>query len=347
MEKGWNWRKGVLLIVIVSILILAYQVREVFAVLFAALALAYLLEPLVKFVEAHRFSRSAAIGAVYVVGALLVGGILFWTLPRLNEQIAQLEKLLPAYIQEIEVWFMQLEERAVRFPLPEEVKQLAAQSMAGLQATIAGLFSRWLTSFVDLCSHALDFFLVPVLSFYLLRDKTFLLTQSAKLLPFGWQSELERMWREIDHLLKNYLLGNLTVSILVAAIVTIGLKIIGMDFALISGILVGALNIIPYFGAILGAVPAVLIGLLSSVKQAAAVVVVMIIAQQLESNIITPRIVGEKIGVHPIAVLIGVLVWGKLLGIWGILLAVPATGVFKILLHYLLNQLIPSEARRK
>ena len=153
------------------------------------------------------------------------------------------------------------------------------------------------------------------------------------------------MWREIDHLLKNYLLGNLTVSILVAVIVTLGLKLIGMDFALVCGILVGALNIIPYFGAILGAVPAVLIGLLSSVKQAAAVVVVMVIAQQLESNIITPRIVGEKIGVHPIAVLLGVLVWGKLLGIWGILLAVPATGVLKILLHYLLNQLIPLRPR--
>ena len=347
MDKGWNWRKSVLLIVIIGLLILCYQVREIFAVIFAALALAYLLGPLVKFVEAHRFSRSAAIGVVYLVGALLVGSILFWTLPRLNEQIVQLEKLLPAYIQEIEVWFMQLEERAVRFPLPDEVKQLAAQSMAGVQSAAVSLFSRGLTSFVGLCSHALDFFLVPVLSFYLLRDKEFLLTQAAKLLPFSWQSELERMWREIDHLLKNYLLGNLTVSILVAAIVTLGLKLIGMDFALVCGILVGALNIIPYFGAILGAIPAVLIGLLSSVKQAAAVVVVMIIAQQLESNIITPRIVGEKIGVHPIAVLIGVLVWGKLLGIWGILLAVPATGVIKILLYYLLNQLIPLAGRQK
>ena len=96
MGKGWNWRKGVLLLLIIVVLILGYRVKEIFAVIFAALALAYLLEPLVKFIEAHRFTRTAAIGTVYILGAAIVGGILFWTLPKLNEQIVQLEELLPA-----------------------------------------------------------------------------------------------------------------------------------------------------------------------------------------------------------------------------------------------------------
>ncbi len=347
MENRWTWRKVVLLLLALSFLGLGYAVREVFVVVFAALVLAYLLEPMVKFVEKHRFSRSAAIGLVYLLWAAMIGGIIFWAVPRLSEQIGQLEELIPAYFLQIQTWLEQLEQRATRFQLPEEVRQLMIQSTAGLKDTFVGIISRWVTSLLMLCSHLLDFFLVPVLCFYLLRDKDFLLEQASKVLPIPWQANLEMMWREINHLLKNYLLGNLSVSIIVAAIVTVGLKIIGMDFALVCGLLVGALNIIPYFGAILGAIPAVLIGLLTSVSQAAAVIVVMIIAQQLESNMITPRIVGEKIGVHPIAVLLGVLIWGKLFGIWGILLAVPATGVVKILLHYLLDQLIPPQPRQK
>lgn len=345
MEKIWSWRKGALLMLGLGFGLLGYRVREVFAVIFASLALAYLLEPLVKFIEAHRFSRAAAIGVVYVLLAAVAGGIVFAALPQLSGQIGELQEVIPKYWQEMQIFWAKWQEGSARFHLPEEIRYLVRQSAEQAEALLSGLIGQMMAGIVAFCSHLLDLFLVPVMSFYLLRDKDFLLEQGRKLLPMAWQGRLEMMWREIDHLLKNYLLGSLTVSFIVAGIVTVGLKIIGMDFALLCGLLVGALNIVPYFGAILGAIPAIFLGLRHSLRQAAAVVVVMVIAQQLESNIITPRLLGEKIGVHPLAVLLGVLVWGKLLGIWGILLAVPATGIIKILLYYLLDWLIPLQAR--
>lgn len=346
MKFDGLWRKVLLVLLLLLLIWVGYRVKGVILVVLAAFMLAYILEPIVIFMQAHRFSRTGAIVTVYALLFMAAVAAVLVAIPRIAVQLTELQSILPVYLKQLQQLGQLIQEQAARFHLPQAMYEALQDGIHVLGERMTQSIGRGLESMMRAAGSLLDIFLVPVLSFYLLKDKALLQEQLWRVLPLSWHEDLERLWREIDQLIRHFLLGNVIVSLIVAAIVTVGLSIIGMDFALVCGLLVGALNIVPYFGAVIGAIPAVMLALFTSVKQAAAVIVVMIIAQQLESDVITPKIIGEKIGVHPIAVILGILIWGKLWGIWGVLLAVPATAVVKVLLGFLLEKLIASEGRQ-
>jgi predicted PurR-regulated permease PerM len=160
------------------------------------------------------------------------------------------------------------------------------------------------------------------------------------LIPTRYRSGLVVIAHEVDEVIKKVIRGNLLVAALVAILATVGMMIIGMDFPLLIGILVGITNFIPYFGAIISTVPIILLALLKSKWLALYVLGVMVLIQQIEGNIISPKILGEYIGLHPLVIIFALLAGGSLWGFTGLLIAVPFAAVLKVLLKHVYLHLI-------
>ncbi|MEW6230265.1 MAG: AI-2E family transporter, partial [Bacillota bacterium] len=160
-------------------------------------------------------------------------------------------------------------------------------------------------------------------------------------IPGRWRSEVVGLLIEMDHALGSFIRGQLLVSGIVGVLISLGLSIIGVDFALVIGLLAGIFDIIPYFGPVIGAVPAIALALLKSPVLVIYVVVLFVVVNQIESAIVGPNILGEQIGLHPVAVIFAILAGGHLFGVTGVLLAVPVAAIIKVFLRYLQARLVP------
>lgn len=317
-----------------------YKIRFIFLPIALAFILAYLLEPTVVFFEKHRFNRTAAIGVIYGGLVLLLAAFIFWAQPKLSMQIEALAKLIPQYNVQLQEVFNKFSLAYERFGLPEQIEELIWQQFEQWEDKALSLIAQWFAGFITLVSHFWDIVLVPVLGFYFLKDKDLLQKQLWQLVPVKNRQEIAIMLREMDRILRGFLSGSLLVGFIVAAMVSGGLFFVGMSFPLLFGVIAGMFNIIPYFGAVIGMAPAIAFALFSSVKMAAAVLIVMVLAQQIESNFITPKIIGDKIGVHPAGVIVALLAGGGLFGIWGMLFAVPMVGVAKVFFAFVVDKII-------
>ena len=144
----------------------------------------------------------------------------------------------------------------------------------------------------------------------------------------------------MDNSLGSFIRGQLLISAIVGILIAVGLSIMGVDFALIIGLIAGIFNIVPYFGPIIGAVPAVVFALLKSPLTAVYVVLLFAVVNQVESSIISPNILGEHVGLHPVTVIFSIISGGYLFGILGVILAVPVTSIVKVTLRYVHNKLL-------
>lgn len=189
----------------------------------------------------------------------------------------------------------------------------------------------------NLSGSILNMILGTVVSIYLLKDKDFFIRLWRKtlhlILPMKANAAVTETLSDINRVVSQFLRGQLLDALFIAILSSIGLSIIGLDFAVFLGCFAGLCNIIPYFGPIISAVPAALIGLLTGgLSQALFAILVLIIIQQIDANILYPRVVGSSTGLHPLFILISVTVGGYYAGILGMILAVPTAAIIKVLL---------------
>ncbi len=189
----------------------------------------------------------------------------------------------------------------------------------------------------NLSGSILNMVLGIVVSIYLLKDKDFFLRLWRKMLhlilPMKANAIVSETLSDINIVVSQFVRGQLLDAVFIAILSSIGLSIIGLDFAVFIGCFAGLCNIIPYFGPFISAIPAALIGLLTGgISQALLAILVLIIIQQIDSNILYPRVVGSSTGLHPLFILISVTVGGSYGGIIGMILAVPTAAIIKVLL---------------
>ncbi|MDS9201532.1 AI-2E family transporter, partial [Streptococcus pneumoniae] len=191
--------------------------------------------------------------------------------------------------------------------------------------------------------------LVPFFLIYLLIDHR-------KFVPFisGFFSGQRKLWviktlKDIDHTLRSYIQGQLFVSFLVGLMLLIGYWIIGLEYALLLALIGMATNVIPFLGPYIAVIPAMLIALVQDPIMAVYVAIIMLVAQQIESNFITPNVMGNALDVHPLTVITLILAAGNIAGIWGIILAIPFYAVVKTIVKniYARRQEIRSTATRE
>jgi predicted PurR-regulated permease PerM len=261
-------------------------------------------------------------------------------LPVLETQIGALIKSLPRYIDWItEIFLPGMQARLGVDPSAFDVEKIKAALAAnwkeagGIAAQVVGYATRsgmamigWLAAVV----------LVPVLTFYMLRDWDHFIAAIHDLLPRGVEPTVVQLARESDERLAAFLRGQFIVMLCLGTIYSVGLSIAGLNTAVLVGMLAGVVSFVPYLGVIVGVVTASVAMLFQSqdVMQLIPIAVVFTVGQMLEGMVLTPLLVGDKIGLHPVTVIFAVLAGGQLFGFLGVLLALPVAAVLVVLVRH-------------
>lgn len=321
-------------------LVLAYWLRAVLTPFFFAFLAAYLLNPLVKRLEARGLPRTAAIATLIAASGLaflVVGAILA---PIVRIQVEHLNEQMPLYVERARDWAVPILDRVtwgeperLRLLVDGAVKKLGAIPFKVLQRTTALLWQT-LAGVVGIVVLLLQLLVIPVAAFYLLRDFERLDDLLYSWVPQHYRPSVEERLREIDTILGNFLRGQLTVCAALALLYSVGLALAGTPMGVVIGIVAGLASLVPYLGLLVGLLPALVLTALAHPAWGplAAVVATFAVAQALEGYVITPKIMGDRVGLHPVVIMLALLVGGSLFGFFGLVFAMPAACVLKVLL---------------
>ena len=306
---------------------------------FAAM-LAYLGDPLTDKLETYRLSRTNAVLVVFSVMTLVFGLVLLLLIPLLELQVENFLSNLPAYVAGLnEIVIPWLQRRFHLGLRPVNLTQIVGlikshwEQAGGIAASLmssvshsGGVIAEWL----------MNLLLIPVVTFYLLRDWDSLVGKAHDLLPRRVAPTVSKLAGEVDTVLGAFVRGQFYVMLALGYIYSVGLWMTGLDLALLIGMLAGLVSFVPYLGSIVGIVTACIAALVQfhQLIDLLPVVIVFVVGQSLEGMVLTPMLVGDKIGLHPVAVMFAVLAGGQLCGFLGILLALPVASVIMVLLRH-------------
>lgn len=339
-NKLW-FQAGVGIILTLVIIRLFIEVQGIFDPLFIIAGtifvplllggvLFYLTRPLLYFLEKRKFPKWSGI-LIIVLLIVLVFYLLFAMVgPMVTDQVNSLVDNAPEIIEDIEGYTQYVLDQRERLPasLEEQMNDMSGQIGERI-GDVGGWILSFLTSFI---SGVISLVLVPFFLIYLLIDHQ-------KFVPFvsGFFSGQRKLWiiktmKDIDHTLRSYIQGQLFVSFLVGIMLLIGYWIIGLEYALLLALIGMATNVIPFLGPYIAVIPAMIIALVQDPIMAVYVAIIMLVAQQIESNFITPNVMGNALDVHPLTVITLLLAAGNIAGLWGIILAIPFYAVVKTIM---------------
>ncbi len=300
---------------------------------------AYLGDPLVDRLEAHRFSRTLAVMTVFSGFVLLLLLLVLVLVPLLDDQLSSLFGKLPEYAawvrHHVLPWLRDSLGLRGHFTREGYLQKLLSQygkEAGGLISFLLGSVSRSGLALLELVA---NLFLIPVITFYLLRDWDDIVDSAHSLLPRSVEARVARLARESDEMLASFLRGQMLVMLGLGIIYTTGLWLVGLQFALLIGMLAGLVSFVPYLGLVIG----ILVAGVAAVLQVHGpdllpwVALVFVVGQAIEGVLLTPVLVGDRIGLHPVAVIFAVMAGGQLFGFFGVLLALPVAAVVMVLLR--------------
>lgn len=332
---------GVFLIFILALLILygLYSLRRnILTILFpfvASLIIAYLLNPLLEFICQRKSPRSVGILIIYTTFIVSLFLLSINVIPSLVSEMQKLLVKVPWYTSQIQLFFESMQQDYHRFNLPESFRKVTDANIQQFQEMIINLLEAVTDSVINLFSHVFLLLLIPLLVFYILKDLDNIKRSIYKMIPNKFRGRVRAVAEDIDKTLGAYVRGQLFISVFVASMVYVGLILLGVEFAILLAIINGITNVIPYFGPIIGAVPAFFIALLESPLLALKVILMITIVQQIESHIVAPTVYGRNLGIHPVIVILSLLAGGSFFGFMGLIFAVPVIAVIKVLLKHL------------
>lgn len=316
--------------------------------------LAYMADPVVDRLEQWRVPRTLAVVIVFILIALIVLVVVLVLFPIFQRQILGFVPKIPGYVDWIEKtaapWLQQqfgqdmpkLDVAAIKEQLMKHWQQLG--NWAGI------VLAKIMKSGALLLGWLLSLALIPIVTFYLLRDWDIVVDRIYHLFSPKLQPRVKQFAQETDEVLASFFRGQLLVMLALSLLYSVGLSILGLDLATPIGVMAGMVSFVPYLGFIIGLLSAGAAALMQFQDPTILlwVLVVFMVGQLLESFVLTPRLVGDRIGLHPVAVIFSVMAGGQLFGFFGILLALPVAAVLNVLFRQLLQhyQKKPGTKRR-
>jgi predicted PurR-regulated permease PerM len=332
--KVWHWLTIVLAVILVILFI--YWIRSILIPFILASVLAYILNPIVEYWQEKGFTRTGAIMLTYfLLGAVVLLGVIY-LFPLFWRQLEVLMLSIPAYTNQAQETLQSFYNDYRRIDIPFTIRQEVDLALNRVEAVLTETTGQVINGILSVFSYIFSILIAPVLTYFILRDEGCTARRLLGMLPPKWGTKVVDLWEEIDVQLIRYIKGHLLVAFTVGLLTSTGFFIIGLDFPFLLGIIVGVVDIIPYFGPIIGAVPAFAVGILHSKSQAIGALAVIFIVQQLESNILSPKIIGSSVGLHPVWVIFVLLLGNKIYGVIGMLLAVPVTVTLRVLWKHLI-----------
>ncbi len=341
-------QKWLILVLVIASGYLLYLLAPILTPFLISAFLAYIGDPAVDRLETIKFSRTTAVVFVFLLMLIIGLSFLFVVFPLIEEQIRRLIIRLPQMIDWVQSEFIPWVTQ--RFGLQADTINLDGikQSLTGHWQTLGNVAAKFLTK-VSASGQLILLWvsyllLVPVVTFYLLRDWDIIVAKLRKLIPRRYEFVSVKLVRECDAVLSEFFRGQLLVMFAQGVIYSIGLSIIGLEFSLLIGMAAGLVSFVPYLGAIVGIVVASIAAFMQfhDVIHIVYVLIVFGAGQTLEGVVLSPLLIGDRIGLHPVAVIFAVMAGAQLFGLFGMLIALPAAAVIVVLLRYFYEQYLDS-----
>lgn len=318
-----------------ALLLLLYLLSPILAPFVLAGILAYIANPLVDGLSRYRLPRVLAVTFVLLGLGLIFAGLVFVILPLLIDELGQLAARVPTAIEQLNQYLMPWLSRHLGISLrldTTHLNKLLVGNWDVIQPMLGQIYTSAKIGSMVFLGVVINAVLVPVVTFYLLLDWHGLIGRLAAFIPRRWLGRCQVMAYDIDGVLAQYLRGQISVMLILAVYYSAALWLADIPSALSVGLVSGLLVFIPYLGFATGFSLALLIAAIqfTGLSPIIAVLIIYGIGQLLESFLLTPYLVGERIGLHPLAVIFGLLAFGQLLGFFGILLALPLLAILAV-----------------
>lgn len=317
---------------------LLYLLAPVLTPFVAAALLAYIGDPLADRLQRHRFPRTIAVVSVFLLTFLFLGLLLLLIVPMIRTQVSALMEVLPGIISQAEQVWLPWASGFLGIETGADVGLAAFLSHYGDMAGSWGpkAFLGLTRSGGAVVAALLSLFLIPILTFYLLRDWDAIVTRIGALVPRGHRETIFELARDTDDALGAFLRGQILVMLALSIIYSAGLMLVGLKFAIAIGVVAGLVSFVPYLGFVFGIGLAGLTVALepNPLWALLGVVATFTIAQMIEGSFLTPKLVGDRIGLHPVIVIFSIAAGGSLFGFFGILLALPAAAILSVLVRF-------------
>jgi predicted PurR-regulated permease PerM len=328
-----NLEHSTKIILKVALVVLAlaflWAIRDIVVILLLAVVLASAMEPMAEYLSRRRVPRSVSVLGAYVIVIALVALVAALIIPPMVNQFQLLAERLPDYSLELQAKYPLLHTLFGNFDLGNVARELfdIATGSESLFSKTVGIFNGFFAIIT-----------VLVVSFYLVAADKGMKRFISDLVPGNHQVFVESLISKIQHKMGMWVIGQVILSLFIFVLTFIGLTILGVDYALFLAVLAGLLEVVPYLGPFLSAVPAVFFALVQNPPLAAAVVILYILIQKTEGYVLVPKIMEKTVGTSPLVVLIALLVGFKLGGVLGLLLAVPLAGAITVVIHEFSHQ---------
>lgn len=340
--KGFHWLiklANILLFLLCAFLVMKLSpvwlpvlqlIGKVMIPLLIAGLITYLLHPIIEKLHDFGLPRPVAVLLIYL---LFFGGLAYLVIrgtPYLIGQLREMVQEIPYYVQVFQSWLNWFNESIGT--LPEGIQNHILEWLQSLEGRVESGVDQVIDLLLGLVNSFIYFIVIPFLVFYFLKDFKLMEKVSWYLTPKKWRKEGRSLIKDIDQSFGNFIRGQILVSLSVGILATIGLWAIGMPYPILLGMFIGATDIIPYFGAFLGAVPALIVAALQSWKMLLLTGGLIFVLQQIEGNILSPVIVGKTLHLHPILIMMALITGVEVAGILGLVLAVPVLAIVKVIL---------------
>lgn len=317
-----------------------YQMRELGSILVLSYVIALIFDPMLTRLEKYGVRRTLSAVALMVLGAGLLVSCSLWVFPKLVSEYDTLSEKLPEYLRSAVASGSTEIEKVTGVTLPESTDALGSelqhrvQNLSGEQVReIWHAALNWLFHGYSMALTLLNLLLFPLFVFYCLRDLHVIHRFILRYIPADQRPTMVRIGREIAGRVQTFFRGQIFVCLLMGLLYALGLTLIGLDNGFVVGLLSGFLGIVPYLGLTVGVILGSLIAIFNAQSMTLLLLVLAVFAavQVLEGVVLTPKIQGERLGIHPLGVLLAIIIGGKSAGILGLLLAIPVTAALMVI----------------
>lgn len=332
--------RGALIYAAVALLgfVMLWYFRVVLLPVTLGLILAYILSPPVRMFEKRGLTTTVSITIVFAaLGAVVAGGC-FFIFPLVVAQLEKLARALPEYSMLITEYVDRAQQGMYRVQLPQTLQVALLNVIDRAEEAFEGAVQDSIEAVFVILRHSLSLLAAPVLAFYFLKDRHELSSLARGLIGSSRRRRrVEQLLRDLDDVLMGVIRSRLLVSAFVGTATAAVFALLGLPYFLLIGVIVAIADLIPYFGPILGAVPALAVAAVYSPPAALKVLIALVVIQQVESVVVSPLVMGDGVSLHPVWVVIALFVGARVAGLFGMLLAVPAFACLRVIGVFLMD----------
>ena len=345
--KQFRYWLGALLFLVVAL----YLLRSILLPFVAGMAIAYFFDPAADKLEKWGCSRTVATCIITLLFVMLSAAIMLLLFPLLQGQIGELIFALPAIGQFL--WEqLQALLATVQAKLPpeyaERLRTMIGEYASGVVGSIGSVVAGIVSGSLALFNLLSLIFITPIVAFYLLRDWDQMMAKVDTWLPRQHAETIRGLLSEIDRTISGFVRGQALVCLALGAFYAIALTIAGLKFGLIVGLAAGLISFVPYLGALVGFVVSIALAVtqFSEWTDVAIIVAIFIVGQAIEGNVLQPKLVGDRVGLHAVWIIFALLAGGALLGFVGLLLAIPLAAAIGVLIRFAFSRYLVSRLYR-